>query len=235
MFLIISEFSDELINSNPYLLLYKGMFRMNSDREFALNTFMSVMDGFKRIKNFSFLMNTFGMLLVVAYQNNGFSFIKQAYKKLPVVSLFTAGSDARQKFIISVFIALTGQDCLRTARIMRRLLDRRSINNDMWDFSYTMIRGIYFYRCGNLNEAASVLERIIAHPVLHSNDQWKIIGLVSCCNIPFLCMDFDLMQYFINEFFLLGEKYDSPFASGYGHFMLAYLKYGKCDMVGATH
>ena len=233
MFLIISEFSDELINSNPYLLLYKGMFRMNSDREFALNTFMSVMDGFKRIKNFSFLMNTFGMLLVVAYQNNGFSFIKQAYKKLPVVSLFTAGSDARQKFIISVFIALTGQDCLRTARIMRRLLDRRSINNDMWDFSYTMIRGIYFYRCGNLNEAASVLERIIAHPVLHSNDQWKIIGLVSCCNIPFLCMDFDLMQYFINEFFLLGEKYDSPFASGYGHFMLAYLKYGKCDIVGA--
>ena len=94
MFLIISEFSDELINSNPYLLLYKGMFRMNSDREFAFNTFMSVMNGFKRIKNFSFLMNTFGMLLVVAYQNNGFSFIKQAYKKLPVVSLFTAGSDS---------------------------------------------------------------------------------------------------------------------------------------------
>lgn len=233
MFLLISEFPDELTNSNPYLLLYKGMFHINSDREFALNTFMSVMDKFKRRKDFSFLMNTFGMLLVVAYQNNEFSFIEQAYKKLSVVSLLTAGRDARQKFIISIFIALTGQDCLRTASIMRCLLDRRSINNDMWDFGYTMIRCIYSYRCGKLNNSALILERILSHQVLHSNDQWKIIGLVSCCNLPFLSMDFDLIQRFINEFFLLGEKYDSPFASGYGHFMLAYLKYGKCDIPGA--
>lgn len=233
MFLLISEFSDELINSSPYLLLYKGMFYMNSDRELALNIFISVMDGFKRIKDFSFLMNTFGMLLVVAYQNNVFSFIKQAYKKLPVASLITASSDARQKFIISIFIALTGLDHLYSARMMCQILNRRSINNDMWNFSYTMIRGICLYRCGKLDDAALNLERILAHPVLHSNDQWKIIGLVSCCNVSFLRMDSDLIQWFADEFFLLGEKYNSPFANGYAHFMLAYSKYSKCDVKGA--
>lgn len=233
MFLLIGEFPDELIDSSPYLLLYKGMFHINSERDVSLNTFMAVMDGFKRKKDLSFLMNTLGMLLVVAYQNNGFSIIEQAYKKLPVVSLLAGNADARQKFIISIFIALTGQDCLKPASMMLRLLDRKNIDNDMWNFSYTMIRGIHFYRCGDLDEAALNLEKILAHPVLHSNDQWKIIGLVSCCNVPFLRMDFELIQRFVNEFFMLGEKYDSAFASGYGYFMLAYSKYAKCDIAGA--
>ena len=233
MFMLVGEFPQPVVASDPYLLLYNGMFHINSNSELALATFMKAIDGFRKKGDLSFLMNTFGMLLVMAYQHNDFVLLEKAYKRLPVISLLAAGGDTRKKLIISFFIAMTGQDRLNSARLLLKLLDRRKIRDDMWDFSYAMIRGIYFYRCGDLELSAANLDRIVSHPVCRRNDQWRIIGLVSCCNVSLLRMDFVLIQRFADEFFLLGEKYDSAFASGYGYFMLAYLKYGKCDIPGA--
>lgn len=233
MFLLLEEFSEELIDRDPYLLLFKGMVNINMDKDSCLETFMTAMDGFKERKDYSFLMNTFGMILVNVYQNNNFDILEKAYRKLPVFSLILAGGDALRKLQISFFVAFAGQDEVKKAKYLRKILDRREIDNEVWNFSYFMIRGISFYRSGDLEAAYEDLKRVTSHVVVHRSDQWRIIGLVSCCNVPFLRMDVELLQRFMDEFFLLGEKYDSPFATGYGYFMLAYLKFGKCDVAGA--
>ena len=94
---------------------------------------MKAIDGFRKKGDLSFLMNTFGMLLVMAYQHNDFVLLEKAYKRLPVISLLAAGGDTRKKLIISFFIAMTGQDRLNSARLLLKLLDRRKIRDDMWD------------------------------------------------------------------------------------------------------
>ena len=100
MFLLLEEFSEELIDRDPYLLLFKGMVNINMDRDSCLETFMTAMDGFKERKDYSFLMNTFGMILVNVYQNNNFDILEKAYRKLPVFSLILAGGDALRKLQI---------------------------------------------------------------------------------------------------------------------------------------
>ena len=92
MFYIINEFSEKDIRKNPYLLLFSGMTKVNIDRQRSLDTFLLAMDGFKACKDYSFLMNTFGMMLVIAYQSNNFVTLKTASEKLPIFSLLFAGT-----------------------------------------------------------------------------------------------------------------------------------------------
>ncbi|ASS41574.1 hypothetical protein AXF21_06640 [Eubacterium minutum ATCC 700079] len=225
MFYMISEFSADERRRDPYLLLFEGMTKVNVNKEESAEAFLSAIDGFKRIKDFSFLMNTFGMILVMSYQNNNFVAMNRASRKFPKFPLFFAGKKVLIKLLISIFIALTGTDKLACAGIFTRILDKVSIEDGMWNFSYLMIRGIYYYRRGFLKDAYANMKRILNHPVFKSNDQWRIIGLVSCCNVTFLRMDKECMQNFADEFFTLGEKYSSQFSEGYGHFITAFEKY----------
>lgn len=233
MFLLLDEFPENLINTDPYLLLFKGMANVNMDRESCIEIFMTAIDGFKKRKDYSFLMNTFGMILVNVYQSNNFVTLEKAYRKLPIPSLVLAGGEVFRKLQISFFIAFVGQDEIKRAKHLRRILDRKEIDSEMWAFSYYMIRGISYYRSGDLDAAYEDLKRVTSHKVWHRNDQWRIIALVSCCNVSILRMDLKLLQSFADEFFLLGEKYDSIFATGYGYFMLAYVNFRKCDVAGA--
>lgn len=233
MFYIINEFSEKDIRKNPYLLLFSGMTKVNIDRQRSLDTFLLAMDGFKACKDYSFLMNTFGMMLVIAYQSNNFVTLKTASEKLPIFSLLFAGRKVIIKLLISIFIAFTGKDGFRYAGILRRILDKLSIKDDMWQYSYLMIRGIYYYRSGELEKAYENMQKILNHTAGISNDQWRIIGLVSCCNIPFLRMDKESMRTFAEEFYALGEKYNSPFSTGYGHYISAHEKYRRNDIPSA--
>lgn len=233
MFYMTREFSEKDKVTDPYLLLFDGMAGVNIDSDKSLHAFLTAMGGFKKCKDYSFLMNTFGMLLVVAYQNNNFGFLKKALKKLPFFSLVFAGKNTFYKVLITGFIVLTGLDRLKIARFFTGMLDRISIDDDMWKYSYLMVRGIYYYRRGKLDEAFINMKNILNHPVGYSNDQWRIIGMVSCCNVSFLRMDKDSMRNFVEEFYALGEKYNSSFATGYGHFISAYEKYRKYHVTEA--
>lgn len=233
MFYILNEFSNEDINNNPYLLLFRGMLYMNLRKEESLADFIRAMDGFRIIKDYSFLMNTYGMLLVVAYQTNDFTILKDSEKRLPLFFMSFSGKEVLTKLIIGIFISKTGEDNLRMAMPIHWLLNRMNITEDMWHYSYLMIRGIYYYRKGDLMQSYENLKNIIAHPIGKSNAQWRIIGLVSCCNLLFLRRDAKGLRDFADEFLLLGEKYNSDFSFGYGYYILAFEKYQKLDIIDA--
>ncbi len=232
-FSLLGLFSDEQIKRSPYLMFIEAMRLMNTDRTTSEADLLRAMDEFEKRGDYEFLMNCFGMIMVIAFQTNDFSVLQGTAKKLPVLSIILRSSVGRTDLIISKFISLTGQDELVRAKRYGCYLEHRSIKDAMWQFSYLMIRGIFYYRSGNLEEARKNLERILAHPIMSFNDQWRIIGLVSCCNVSFLSAKQDLMQFFVNEFLLLGEKYDSPFSLGYAFYVLGFQKYLQGNTAGA--
>lgn len=233
MFFLLQEFNQEEIEEEPYLLLFCGMLSINTDRASSYRLLIKAMKGFRKRGNYSFLMNTFGMMLVFAYQNNNFSHLEEASKEIRFLPIFFSSKEVRIKLIISIFISLTGRDLLRFAAPLCRLLDRLEIKEDMWNYSYYMISGLYQYRRGNLLRSKDILEKILSHPVGKLNAQWRIIGLVSCCNLPILTADKALLTDFMNEFFLLGERFNSDFSTGYGYFISAHRQYIENDVKGA--
>lgn len=229
-FPILSLYSEEQISANPYLLLMEGMKALHRDRVRAQLCFVQSMEGFRRLRDFSYLMNSFGMLLVVAYQLNDFDLLKEASKKIPIVPILLKGGPAVVPLVISYFISLIGKDNLNKAAPLARYLDRKTISEQLWQFSYLMIRGIYFYRQGDLAASEKNMECILAHPVPATDDQWRTIGLVSCCNLAFLQADLDRIQFFVNEFMLLAERLQSDFALGYAHYMRSFAHYLQSDI-----
>lgn len=224
-FPILNVFDKKQIESNPYLLFMDAMRRINTDRNRAQTSIILAMDAFKRIRDYSFFMNGFGMIMVIAFQTNDFNVLGLASKKIPSFSIILRGGNPRIQLIISYFISLTGQDKLKSATKYTKYLDRAVINDEMWHFSYLMIRGIYYYRKGDFKEARQNLDSILTHPVISSNDQWRIIGLVSCCNVSFLVADQELMGFFVQEFSLLGERYNSDFSLGYAHYISGFQRF----------
>lgn len=232
-FLLLGLFTEEQIKRSPYLLFIDAMRLMNTDRAESEANLLRAMDEFRKREDYAFLMNCFGMIMVIAFQTNDFGVLQSAAKGLPVLAIVLKGGTSRTDLVISRFISLTGQDELVRAKRYSRYLERRPINDAMWQFSYLMIRGIFHYRSGNLEESRKNLERILAHPIMAANDQWRIIGLVSCCNVCFLSARQDLMQFFVNEFSLLGEKYGSSFSLGYACYVLGFQKYLQGNTRGA--
>lgn len=228
-FPLLNLFTPDQAARDPCLRFMSAMQLINLNRAAAQSHLMLALDGFKANRDYAFLMHSFGMLLVIAFQTNDFGPLKQAARKIPAAAILLSGGTPRIDLIISRFIALTGEDRLTAAGKYTRFLDRKTILEDMWQFSYLMIRGIYYYRTGRLSAAKLNLERVLSHPVMRSNDQWRIIGLVSCCNISFLTGDPDLIQFFINEFLMLGERYHADFALGYAHYIAAFQKYMQGD------
>lgn len=232
-FLLLSLFTEDQLKRSPYLLFIDAMRLMNTNRAESEADLLRAMDEFRKRGDYAFLMNCFGMIMVIAFQTNDFGVLRGAAKGLPILAIVLKGGAGRTDLIVSQFISLTGQDELVRAKRYSRYLEHHPINDAMWQFSYLMIRGIFHYRSGNLEESRKNLERILAHPIMAANDQWRIIGLVSCCNVSFLSAKQDLMQFFVNEFSLLGEKYGSPFSLGYAFYVLGFQKYLQGNAPGA--
>lgn len=232
-FPVLALFDDQTVADSPYLLLMSGMRALNLDRLQAQNAFAQALEGFRQRRDDLFLMNSFGMLLVVSYQHNDFVALLGAAKRLPVIGILLRGGQARTHLTISYFISLVGRDRLRLAGFLAAWLDRRSIQSELWLFSYLMIRGICHYRRGDLTASRTNMERILAHPVMQADDQWRTIGLVSCCNIAFLQGDLPLMEFFVNEFSLVAERLHSDFAQGYAHYLRGFWHHLRGDGAAA--
>ncbi|MDI9471060.1 MAG: BTAD domain-containing putative transcriptional regulator [Bacillota bacterium] len=232
-FPVLALFDEQTVADSPYLLLMSGMRALNLDRIQAQSAFSRALEGFRLRRDDLFLMNSFGMLLVVSYQHNDFVALHSAARRLPVLRILLGGGQARTHLVISFFIALVGRDQLRPAGLLAAYLDRHTIRSDLWQFSYLMIRGIYHYRRGDLTASRANLEHILSHPVMKADDQWRTIGLVSCCNVAFLQSDLELIEYFINEFSLVAERLQSDFALGYAHYLRGFYHHLQGDSAAA--
>ncbi len=227
------EFPEHVIQADPYLLFYRGLMMLTSDIDEAYNCLRTALLMFKDRKDMSYLMNAFGMILVMAFQTNDFKYVKDVVSYIPKLSVALGASTPRNKLLISGFINLVAEENFTIAMTLHRLIKILNVPEPIWDYSFLIIRGMLLYRTGKLKAAFESIPQILNHPVGLASDQWRMIGLVGCHNTLWLKRDIEASRKIMQEFAELGEKYDSDFCRSFAFRLSAITKYQTRDINGA--
>ena len=227
------EFPEHLIQADPYLLFYRGLTLLTSDINEAYNCLRTALLMFKDRSDMSYLMNAFGMILVMAFQTNDFKYVKDVVSYIPKGKVAIGTHVPRNKLLISGFINLVAEENFPLALALHRLMEKLNVPEPIWNYSFLIIRGMLLYRTGQLKAAFEALPQILNHPVGLASDQWRMIGLVGCHNTLWLKRDIEASKKIMQEFAELGEKYDSDFYRSFALRLSAIIKYQTRDITGA--
>ena len=230
---LVEEFPENAVQSDPYLLFYRGLVLRTDDVKEAYNCFRTALIMFRERNDMTYLMNTFGMILVMAFEINDFKYVEDVVSFIPKLKVLFSSAIPRQKLLISGFINTVADEKFKTGMLFCRLIDRLKIPEPIWDYSYSMLRGILLYRTGRLNAAYKSLPKILNHRVGLSSDQWRFIGLVACHNTLWLRRDIEASKKIRDEFAELGEKYGSDFFRSFAFRLSAIIKFQTRDTIGA--
>ena len=229
----IQGFPESTIMQNPYLLFFKSITYQNVSHETSLNYAMKALRLFFRRKDTSYLMNTFGMILVITFQTNSFEKLKEAAEYLPVPRIVLGGGAPLVKLLISMASGMVADEKFHFAALLYKILDRMKLDDPVWNYSCLMTKGILLYRTGKLEESVQNFDLILNHPVGLASDRWKITGMVAGHLALNLLRDIDRSKAVMTEFSILAEEYDSNFARGFTYRMAAFTSYQANDKVHA--
>jgi len=229
----ISVFSEDLILQNPYLMFFKSISYQNVNHETSLDYAMKALRMFLKRNDTSYLMNTFGMILVITFQTNSFEMLKEAAGWLPLARIVFGGRAPLKKLLISMASGMVADEKFFSAALLYQLLDWMKIDDPVWNYSYLMIKGILLYRTGKLEKAMHNFDSVLNHSVGLSSDRWKITGLVAGHLALTLMRDLDKSKAAMTELAILAEKYDSFFAWGFTYRIAAFISYQTNDTANA--
>lgn len=229
----INDFPQSVISSEPYLLFYKGCMLLTTNVEEAYYCFRTSLLMFRKKGDMAYLMNAFGMILVMSYQTNDFTYVNETVKCVPMLRIALSKSAPRKKLFITAFINVVASEHLKLGARLLKYIDRMSISEPIWEYSFLVIRGMLLYRLGRLEAARESFYRVMSHPVCQGSDQWRIIGLVGCHNSLWLSGDFEAARRVMDEFAWLGEKYDSDHCRSFAYRLSAFTKFRDNDIPGS--
>lgn len=230
---LVTEFPENIVLEEPCLLFFRGIMLLTSNVAEAYDCFSKALIMFRNRNDMTYFMNTFGMLLVIAFQTNDFKYLKDAATYIPKLKIIIGGGAPRIKLLVSGFISAVADENFRLGNVFRKLLEGMKISEAIWDYCFLIIRVLLLYRTGRLRAAYESLPKILSHPVGLSSDQWRIIGLVSCHNTLWLMRDIEASKKIMEEFAQLAEKYDSEFSGSFAYRLSAITKYQTRDITGA--
>ncbi|MDF1617909.1 BTAD domain-containing putative transcriptional regulator [Petrocella sp. FN5] len=230
---LVTEFPENIIKGDPYLLFFRGLMLLTTEIEEAYDCFKAALLMLRYQKDMSYLMNTFGMILVMSFQTNDFKYAKDVASYIPKFKVALSGGIPLKKLLISGFINTVADEKLILGNVLSKMMARMIIPEAIWDYSFLTIRALLFYRIGRLKSARKILDQILEHQVGLLSDQWRIIGLVGCYSTLMLMRDIEASKKLMTEFALLGEKYDSDFSRSFALEISAVIKYQTRDIVGA--
>lgn len=229
----INGFSEAVIAQSSYLMFFKSITYQNVNHEISLNYAMRALRMFAQRKDTSYLMNAFGMVLVITFQTNSFEKLKEAAEYLPIGRIVARGGEPLIKLLVSIASGMVADEKFAFAARLYKILDRMKIDDPVWNYSYFMIRGVLLYRTGKLEESMRNFELVRNHPVGRESDRWKITGMVAGHLVLNLKGDHVKSKSAMAEFSILGEEYDSSFARGFTYRMAAFINYQTNDLENA--
>ena len=231
---VMNTLPEDVVTGDPYLVFFKSVAYQNVSHEMSYNCAVKAMELFKHHKDTTYLMNAFGMILVIAFQTNDFEPLKKAAVALPVARILFGGGDGLSKLLISAASGFVANERFAPASLLYRWIDRLPAQNSVWHFSALMIRGILLYRTGRLEEALRNFDAVMNHPVCLAGDQWRITGFVA----GHLAVDLDgdavKIRSVLTEFTALAEQYNSDFARGFTYRLAAFACYVSGDVDGTV-
>lgn len=92
-FLLLGLFTEDQLKRSPYLLFIDAMRLMNTDRAESEANLLCAMDELRKRRDYAFLMNCFGMIMVIAFQTNDFGVLQDAAKRLPIPAIILRGGE----------------------------------------------------------------------------------------------------------------------------------------------
>jgi ATP/maltotriose-dependent transcriptional regulator MalT/DNA-binding SARP family transcriptional activator len=221
----LSLFPELIIQNNAYLLFFKSVILININHDQCYQSARLALLMFNHQKDMSYLMNAFGMVMIVAFQTNDFSYLKSVAGYLPKLRVIMAGGIPMKKLMIAGISSVVADEKLKLGAFLYKLFGGMKITDPLWDYSFLMIRGILLYRIGDLKESLINLDQVMKHPVGLAHDQWRITGIVSCHLAACLAPNTAKSNEMMTELFTLAEKYDSDFARGFAYRMVAMSNY----------
>ena len=222
---IIGELPDAIIAGCPYLLFFKAVTYQNISHEMCLNYALAALKTFRSKKDVSYLMNAFGMILVITFQTNHFEKLKEASKYLPLGRIALKGGIPLQKLLIGWASGAVANENFKRATALFKLIDRMGVVDPVWNYCRLMVKSILLYRTGRLAGSMDNFNELLNNPVGYYSDQWKITALVSGHLAVSLAADIDKARATMDEFAVLGKKYGSYFAQGFTYRMAAFIAY----------
>ncbi len=231
---LVTEFPEAIVEKDPYLLFYRGLVLRTMDVPQAYLCLRSAMMLFVGNGDMSYLMNTFGLILIMSFESNDFSYVESVVSALPKFKVFFEAAASRIKLLVSGFISAVADEKFHMAMIYRKLINRMKITEPIWNYSYLMLCGMLDYRTGQLEKAYRRMPGILSHPVGAASDQWRFIGLVSCHNTLWLSRDLEASRKIRDEFAALAEKYNSDFFHAFAFRLSAIIKFQTRDIAGAV-
>ncbi len=229
---VILEFPDDCVQSDPYLLLFRGISVMNLNPKESYQCFLNSLLLFRKSRDVTLMMDALGMTIPMSFVKNNFAYIKSSLSLVPKLRVLLTDKDGRRKLLLAAFMGAAGSDRLWLGGFLYRILEHMDISEPVWEYCFYLVKGVVLYRRGKLTEALKNNDKILGHEVARRSDQWKIIALSSCHNGPWLSGDMEASQRYRSDFAALAEKYDSPFARGYALRLAAYNKHQTLDFSG---
>ena len=228
-----NDFPESIVGAEPYLLFYKGCMLLTVSVEEAYDCFLSALLMFRQKGDMPYLMNAFGMILVISYQTNEFKYANESIKHVPMLRIMLSKGAPRKKLIIAAFIRFVADERLKISTMLSKIIERMSIPEPLWEYCFYTIRCLMLSRVGRLDAAKDNYHRVMNHPICQSSDQWRYIGLVGCHNAILLRGDFEAETRIFDEFASLGEKYDFNHCRAYAYNFSSYMKYRYGDIRGS--
>ncbi len=228
-----NAFSDNVVRSEPYLLFFRGCMLLTTNIEEAYECFKTALLMFRRKGDMPYLMNTFGMILVMSYQTNDFKYVNETVKFVPMLRITLSKNVARKKMFMTAFFSIVAGEKLKLGMLLQRLLKRVKLPEPIWEYSFLVVRGMLLYRVGRLDAAKESFYRVMRHPVCQSSDQWRIIGMVGVHNSLWLSGDFKAARKVMDEFAELGEKYDSAHCRSFAYRLSAFANFRENNIPGS--
>ena len=231
---LTAEFPDKVVESSSYLQFYKGLVLLTQDIDEAYSCLRTALLMFKQENDLSYMMNAFGMILVMSFQTNDFRYVTEVVPSIPKVKVLLNASAPRRKLVTSGFIGVVADEKLITGTLMHRIVEKFKVPEPVWDYSFLMIQGMLFYRTGKLKAASEILPLVLSHPVGLASDQWRATGLIACHNTLWLQRKVHDSKKIMEEFAALAEKYESDFYRSFALRLSGIIKYQTRDVPGAV-
>lgn len=234
IFPLINRLDAATIEQSPYLLFFKGITYQNVSHDTCYEYALKALRAFRHTADTFYTMNAYGLILVLAFQTNNFENLKKAAAYLPITKIVLAGGAPLIQMIFTFACHMIAQEKFGTAKFLYAFLDKMTLTNPVWNYSYLMMRGILLYRLGKTEDSIDNFNRVRNHSVSMASDNWKITGLISGHLALNLAQKINDSRSVMAELSTLAEKYDSSFARGFAYRIAAFIAYQSDNLPAAS-
>jgi DNA-binding SARP family transcriptional activator len=228
---LLQEFPDDLVQSDPYLLLFRGTSLMNIQFQESYRCLCGALSAFGKLNNTRLQMNVLGLTIATLYKKNDLQPLRAVFRLIPKIRAIFTGSYERKTLLLCLYMSLAWSDHFPLHSFLRRKLDRLGISEPIWAYLFELTKLGEFYRIGALETAGSMARQLLRHPTSVSSDSWRVAVLSLYHNVSSQYGDLAAARSAVSELELIAEKYDSAYAGNSAARFDAYNQYqsGKPD------